>query len=280
MSRIYFHSEHGTAELRGSERAYMGHVCQELLESALDLHSPFPDERAEHWVAHLLPEAHYARRSRGHRQLESLRTAIYTSGEDLRLPDGTVLSAFDLALNTALRIGGDPLRLMARLHGQCELHCWVDGPNRAWLAGIIEQGRAINLYRPGEGWENVAALLRSRDDGPVVCSYSVCEGFPNRLYAKYGGWTAHTWPEPELPDDRHSVMSDDEDEDADEDNAWERTSREVCWRCALAGLRATDAGRVYTRELRPDAWADYVLGQGLSGYDLAALAPELTRSPR
>ena len=259
MSRIYFHSEHDTAELSGSERAYMGYVCQNLLESALGLHDLFPDEHTEHWVARLLPETHYAHRSRGHMQTASLRTAIHMSANDLSLPDGTRLEPFALALNTALRIGGDALKLMARLHGQCELHCWVDGSNRAWLADIIERGRAINLYRPNQGWEGVIALLRWRDDGPVVCSYSVCEQFPNQTMASEAGW--------ECPLNEYG--------DADED-AWYDMPDDERWRLAMDGLKAIDAGARYSRELRPDTWAAYHVGNGMSGYDLAALAPELT----
>ena len=35
------------------------------------------------------------------------------------------------------------------------------------------------------GWENVAALLRNRDDAPVVCSYSVTDSFPNPTIARW-----------------------------------------------------------------------------------------------
>lgn len=83
-----------------------------------------------------------------------------------------------ISLNTAIAVGNDALRLGARLHGQCEIHCYVEGPNRAWLAGIIEAGRESGFYRESMGWESVCGLLRRRDDSPVVTSYSVTEQFP------------------------------------------------------------------------------------------------------
>ena len=95
--------------------------------------------------------------------------------------DGTPLRGFDLQLNTVLAFGSDPACLFARLDGQCELHAYVEAPHRAWLAAVIEAGRASGLYRVGAGWEDVVALLRSRDDEPVVTSYSVTESFPSRL---------------------------------------------------------------------------------------------------
>jgi hypothetical protein len=258
MSRIYFHSEHGSddAELRGSERAYMGHICSGLLLQAINLHDEYIRDDGQHWLTSLFPAGHYVRGYRGAYQLQNMRTAI-SVGFDLSftLPDGRRAGPFTLALNTALRVGSDPIKLMARLHGQCEVHAWVDGPNRAWLADIIDQGRAINLYRADAGWESVAAFLRERDECPVVTSYSVCDGFPNRLAGRDGGW---------LPAG--------DDENGDE---WYSLDDAERWRFALAGLKAKDEGCTYGLEMRPDNWAAYYVGSGVSGYDLATLASEL-----
>jgi hypothetical protein len=255
MSRIYFHSEHGAddAELCGSERAYMSHVCSGLLLQSLNLHDEYVSDDEQHWLTAFFPTMHYARDQRGAFQLRNMRTAISVGFNlKLELPDGRRVSPFTLALNTALRVGSDPIKLMARLHGQCEVHAWVDGPNRAWLAGIIDQGRAMNLYRANAGWESVAAFLRERDDCPVVTSYSVCDGFPNSLMGIEGGW---------------SPGEDDED-----NSQWYDLSDAERWRFAFAGLRAKDKDYTYGLELRPDNWAAYYVGSGVSGYDLATLA--------
>ncbi|GAA4304598.1 hypothetical protein GCM10023178_11830 [Actinomadura luteofluorescens] len=40
------------------------------------------------------------------------------------------------------------MRFLARLHAQCELHGYVEGPNRAWLADVIDQGPAAGVPAP------------------------------------------------------------------------------------------------------------------------------------
>ena len=50
MSRVYFHSKDGTAELRGSERAYAGCMCEDLMIAAVDDHWS-----VKSWIAHWLP---------------------------------------------------------------------------------------------------------------------------------------------------------------------------------------------------------------------------------
>ncbi|MER6813572.1 hypothetical protein ABT299_30250 [Spirillospora sp. NPDC000708] len=83
-----------------------------------------------------------------------------------------------------------------RLHG---------GPNRAWLADVIEQGLADGVlrravrYQPHPdtprkewpsremGWDEATALLRARDDEPTVVSSSFCDRFPNEDIAD---WTS------------------------------------------------------------------------------------------
>lgn len=170
MSRVYFHSKEETAELLGTERHYMGILCNDLTLSAV---GSIP--HAKRWLAPLLPEDSWA--------LESdYSFRLWLCGgasSDTFTIAGNAVSVFTVTLNTAWDLGNDQVRLLARLHGQCEIHCWVDGPNRRWLSEIIRAGRKTNVLRSGQGWEAVANLLDSRDDGPVVCSYSVCEMFPN-----------------------------------------------------------------------------------------------------
>lgn len=145
--------------------------------------------------------------------------------------NGEVLGNFSLILNTVLSIGNDPLCLFARLHGQCEIHAYVEGPERAWVAGVIKQGLETGLYRQGVGWDSVVTLLEQSNTEPVVTSYSVCEGFPN-----YG---IADWTPP----------SDGEDEDSWE--AWYELPDDERWDLALAGLRSrTDIQPLSSENLR------------------------------
>ena len=93
--------------------------------------------------------------------------------------EGQRVDIFGAQLDTAITIGSDQLKFAARLHGQCEIHCYVECKNRKWLASIIEQGLEQHLYRKDKGWESVIKLLRNGCKSPVVMSYSVCDSFPS-----------------------------------------------------------------------------------------------------
>lgn len=236
MSRIYFHSEHGSAELRGSERAYMSIFCVDLMMSVFgDMHY------AKDWLLPLVPPTSYVHKSDDIER--TLETYLRVQG-DLRANDKSV-DTFEISLNTAWAIGGDALRLMARLHGQCEVHCWVEGQNRKWLYDIIAAGRKSGLLRGKQGWEEVAAFLVSRDDCPVVCSYSVCEQFPN-----FGC----------LPGDH--PLKQGKDENASE-QFYELDDSEA-WSACMQELRAQGSGL----EMRPDKWGGFYFGHGATAFSL------------
>lgn len=236
MSAIYFHSEQDTVSLRGSERAYMGVLTGDLLVAAIgDL------DYARDWLTPMLPPDCFGLRAPS----SNLRLYLRTGYDSVFIVDGESIPTWLVALNTAWVIGGDPMRLLARLHGQCEIHCWVDGPNRQWLAGIIHRGLDSDLYRHGQGWEKVVEFLEGSADGPVVCSYSVCDSFPNFE---------------SLPADHPLRASKDHDDDI-YDAFWNLPDK---WTPCMAGLRADDP----TLELRPDTWEDYRFVGGHSVFSL------------
>lgn len=101
---------------------------------------------------------------------------------------GQMLYISDLELNTALLAGSDAIRLAAKIDAWCADHCWIDGPDRAWAAGIIEASLDAGLYRRtvpviggscDPGWSKIAELLRSDDTGPAVLSHSKGPWFPS-----------------------------------------------------------------------------------------------------
>lgn len=240
MSRIYFHTQDEDAEIHGSERHYFASLCAEMTYAVLRRHTE-DSEEAPALLRRAFHHDHYMLSVRGGVFADRFRTHLIVSDAPLLLGDQEV-SIFSLVLNTALRLGSDPVRLAARLHGQCEIHAYVEGANRAWLADIIEQGRQFELYRSGQGWEDVVALLRRDATSPVVTSYSVCEQFPN---AGIANWS------PPL------------DEDGEKDwDAWYGLSDQTRWEMALAGLRARRGGL----ELKPDDWSNFSFGHNLDAH--------------
>lgn len=255
MSCISFHSEHDTAEVRGWERAYAGGLCTDLLMVALraDLDERYGDNPSP---LRRVVSAGYVRQAAPGRFAETLRNHIGGLSDSTFLLGADEPQIFTVALNTAFVMGSDPIRFLARMHGQCEIHAYVEGPNRAWLASILTEGRATDIMRPDSGWEEAITLIQSRDDGPVVMSYSVCEQFPNAQAA------AFDYPE-------------DKDGEPDYD-AWYDMSHADQWALALAGLRSGTMGSGL--EIAPGNWQSYRFGRGVTGFDVRIYADTLAKS--
>lgn len=255
MSRIYFHSQYDDAEVYGAERAYMGWLCGELFNMALGLDRSDDMPSRPSPIRSILNPGHYAAdpRYEGRQFVETLGVALRVGFDsDILRVDGKPVNTFAAALNTAYVLGSDAVKLAARLHGQCELHAYVEGPNRAWLAGIIERGLETHVLRPEMKWEETATFLRSRDDCPVVTSFSVCDQFPNSHVA---GW------EPPV------------DEEGEKDwDAWYDLPEAERWQMAMDGLRAQGNGL----ELKPDNWQTFHFRDGVNGFQLRRIAEELS----
>lgn len=245
VSRIYFQSKDAEAEVSGTERAHMGVLITDLATAILMSGTAVTADR----VRRLLPLETYMDRVADRDFAHELR--CYLGGGQPLLWRGEKVDPFVMALDTALALGGDPLRLYARIHGQCEIHGYVEEANRRWLAGIIREGLSIGLFRSGKegrrsGWEDVIALLENADGGPVVTDFSVSESFPGPEVAGV----------------------------ADE-NAWDSLSDEEQWDLAIAGLRrvAGDRGLEWT----PDGWADFRFGR-VTAFDLLEASDEARKA--
>lgn len=250
MSKIYFHSPSGETKISGAERAHMGQVVSKFLISALPLGSfrdvPPPILRVIPSSSYL--HAEYCRVGNGPIFQCYLETWLRVSHDSFVLPDGPELNMFELGLNTAYDCGSDPIKLMARLHGQCEIHTFVEGINRTWLADIIAEGLRIHVLRKEMGWPSVIDFLRERDDEPVVTSYSVCEQFPNRHAANWQ-------PDP----------------DGDPDG-WYELSHEEQWMQAMTGIRDNE-----WLEMKPDNWQSFFFANGMNGYELAEIVQAMDK---
>lgn len=265
MSRIYFHDVADRAELRGSERAYAGGLSTDYLMMALGLDRY---TKTDDPVMSLFP-SDVARGAHFHGSLpEAIHVWMVVEGMDedegLRRPDGSKVPIFQVALNTMLASGSDPIKLLARLHGQCELHAYVEGHNRGWLAGVIERGRSASILRVDQGWESVVTLLRAASDTPVVTSYSVTESWPDVSYC-----------DDYVPyDDELEIRASEADTISAHEaymKAWYALSPAQQWDKAMPALRKMGDGN---REMRPDQWDwdAYTFGMGESGYSLLEAA--------
>ncbi len=262
MSYIAFHTEAGDeVRLRGWERYWMQSVNT---DTALTVLPPFVED-----VLPRVAPGHYLSGD-ARTTLENIRNAFSSGffGEVFTDHDGTLLRSFSLALNTTLILGSDPVCLMARLHAQCEIHCYVEGPNRAWLADLIEAGRASGLYRDGAGWSEIAELLRASDQGPVVTSESIGDSFP---CAYLGEDIDRAWEPPGIEE----LDEEDEDHQIAYDDAWagwDRLPREEQWRLSIERLRSRPERLV---ELSPDNLR-CKFGHGKSLIDLFVKSPAKT----
>jgi hypothetical protein len=189
MSRVYFHTQHeGPAELLGAERAHAGITVSNLFMA--HLRADWDTPSAPSPIRRLLPPDSYITRiplgtSTWERTLRIWCSTAMMQGDEFHFPDGRRGDPWHVALNTAIVAGSDPVRLLARLHAQCEVHGYIDGPDRAWAADLIQAGRRDKILHRDTGWENVVTLLQAGDTGRVFMSYSVTDPFPNPTAADY-----------------------------------------------------------------------------------------------
>ncbi len=253
MSAIRFSSPGGTADLRGEERARLWHLVRDITTGILAVRQLSGGrERMEELTGTEAPED-FAAFQRWAIGIE-YRLVNHASPEGI-IWRGQQLNMPAVVANTAIVAGSDPVRLAARITEQCDDHCWVEGPDRAWLAAVIAQGldtglfhRSVLNYGDGPlfaptGWDAVTSLLLARDDDPVVLSHATSGGFPERP----AGWQ----PAPD-----------------GDDCGWHELDAAGQWRTAMDALRTQ---RPWQR-LDPAAWHNYRFVHGLSVLDL--LAPD------
>lgn len=245
MSALLWHTPTETVRLSGSERAYMGQMTTNLALSVLDGWLSYDYEGRPSRLRSILPaDCYVARTPIGDPHFrQTASTWLSVAGDEAHiLYQRERYNVWEIHLNTALALGNDSVRLMARLHAQCEIYCYLNGEHRAWFASLIERGRKAHLLRPHMGWEAVSALLMQAADTPVVCSYSVCDAFPNP-------WLCGATTE-------------------EQREAWYALPRDRQWEQAWAGLHTQE--RWNGLSIEPHHWTDYAFGHGLTWLDVVA----------
>lgn len=246
MSYIAFNAPDREVRVSGRERASLSIACGEWLAMQL--------VRASGWNV-----VEFTTALTGWRPRQQLGSAI-EAREHLNLQcragdyfhfDGDRIPIFDLQLNSVLMDGNDAWRLATKIHGQCEIHGYIEGADRADIADIIGQGLEAGIFRrrmghastqtPDLGWEAVVEMLRENATDPVVTSYSVTESFPG----------------PHLASDDWEHNRDDPWE------TWSEMSFADQWAMCMQKLRS-ERGLRWSRET-----LDRYYGDGLTGVALA-----------
>ena len=266
MSKIYFHTKTRTAKLMGSERGWLRAVAANTARPWWGLDGSIPTSE---WTSHrafdiidmITPGTcgqyviDVARSVRNGRYddatiktlIDVLATCLRVNDVPFRVGDHVVSSA-NVELNTALATGNDLVCLAAKIHRWCEIHPWFEETDRAWCADIIERALTAGVYRSGlwytghcgqrtwceQGWTDVVALLRdtTTHPGPVVLSYSICDGFPNPDVAL----TMPTWPNG-IPKDWNALTTVQQEERRTAITAWYNLPESQQWETAMDGIR-------------------------------------------
>lgn len=244
MSRVYFTTKNKEVEIRGSERAYCGGLIADIFVGILDCPEEYGEPSPYRKI--LKPDS-YLLKSRIFKQ--SFDTSMKVGMEDHLVIDGEITGTFAAQLNTVMRIGNDVMKFICRFHAQSEIHGYVEGANRAWLAGIVQKGLDLEIFRKDAGWETLIEFLQEDDAEPVVMSYSVCESFPNPGAA---GWEPPTG------------------ENGEKDwDAWYELPDDDRWNMSMEGIRADP-----WLEMKPDNWNEYFFRDGLDAFKIRKYAYE------
>lgn len=280
MSRVLWHARDGQAEILGSERVWCARLAEGPAVAAWDLgHSWALDKLAPIMAA--IPERQddttgsnylhvYYRQALAAAQydpgparqfLDTLATALRVRSIEIVIA-GHRLGLGNVDLNTALLTGSDVIKLAAKIHGWCESHCYIEGPDRAWAAGLIEDGLKTRLFRPAAGWQDAQKLLRTTDDGPVVLSYTVCDSFPREDF------------HPDRPRWIDGFNEDWSKLEKDQQREWEDWSERFhkLWKADPGGVFDACMGELRRRRpwarLSPDTLGEVWFGPPVTVYDL------------
>lgn len=199
MSCIRFHGRSDTALVGGRERGWLANIVKGMHQAVFDpMH--WASHRSDKEIRRIFPQSslamweHAKERGRDAEALKWMRHAFSSSCFDQRqVVAGKEWNAWIMELNTAMRLGGDAVRLATRIHAQVELNAYIEPEHLEWAAKTIEDNPGV--FRPetqgyGSGWKDVVDLLRS-EEGTVVTSYSVTDGFPG--YDRVRGEQIDDW---------------------------------------------------------------------------------------
>lgn len=273
MSALYFHTEDTTAHVWGGEWSWLDGLAKKTALGFLNLQHEQDKLRPLIKPTHELRDGYRTGLGCANNWASWFATSWRVNGDDFLEWRGRPLSCSRISLNTAAAVGGEAFRFAIRLAGQGDIHCWIDGPDRAWAAVLIDEGLDAGFLRRCTangidiGWAVVADLLRASDEGAVVCSYSVEDGFPGPKAAGFAppmpeGWRPDGWSRQEWAEIDYQA-------DYWDEHVWElwgEFDKPEQWRRALDGLKARPAANL---QIRPGG-GRFHFGPDLTVFDLLA----------
>jgi hypothetical protein len=248
VSSMGFLTRDGEARISGREYAKLECLVRDLAWNQVEQHFDLSESRAPSalrdvvsWPEHVLNTSGVGYQSFA----STARLWMNTGSYPVHTPTAReVATTFETRINTVAADPSDPIALAARFAGQAQVNGWIDGPDRAWLSDVIEQGMnqpypehliggrddqvlrgplfsdAPHRKSHYDGWAAAAEMLRADDKGIVVLDYSVTDGFPDPQWAG--------WP----------TALDDPDERQEAWDAWADVTAEQRWDDSERGLRA------------------------------------------
>jgi len=270
MSRIYFHS---VDQHRGdTEEVFVSGRARYNMSSQIDNIAWGPLEslieyNAKDFLEHYMKGGDYLRSEINTNRflfMGYMKTGFRSDSFEIVL-NQKPLALFPMKLNTALRMGSDPVKLAARIHASCEIWTWFKGENRNWIADIIEEGLNCHFFRKDDLWENVVEFLRSDSKNDVVLSYSVCDQFPNHYIANINQEIEHKLQKEIKEDEDRDSDEEDWDDDIAVSNYYYDMTTDEQWDMAFKNLKDHP---YYGDEIKPDNWKSFYYSHGCTTLDV------------
>lgn len=240
MSRVYWHTrDHGTAELRGTERHYANGLARDI-----GLGIAWPGVQADERMKPAFVDPPSYLEDSGDLPRWESAARIWLNLDGVVMVYGEPTPFGDLALNTLVTMNR-PLRLLAWMHGLCESHGYFEPDAHAALYDTIAEGLADKILRPEAGWDAVMELIASvGGSGPIVWSYSASESFPDR-------WLLRPPRHPDETDEAYEARA--------ERFIYDELSAEDAWDQGIALLREQE----WPVALHPDVEQGFLSGKTL-----------------
>lgn len=170
---IYFSSKYGVAKLDPRERLRIHQMCIDIFLAYFFYIIP-DHKKSIFFDIFGIPLAIFNYQTvREYITMHINKTVLHS--------DFGQMSLIGLILNTISCVGSNVIRLLARIHGQCELNCFVKIEHMNWFADIVQQGLNSSFLDKDAGWLDVFDLISNKSNSPIVLNYGDQYNFIHKL---------------------------------------------------------------------------------------------------